>query len=197
MSNTPLNENALQQIFTEARSHHVFFEREIPDTLLQQLYDLTKWAPTSFNMCPARFVFVCSKPAKEKLATALMEANIPQTMQAPVTVIVATDSQFYEELPRLYPAYDAKPIYANNPAAAEEAGFRNGSLQGAYLMLAARSLGLDVGPMSGFDAAKLDTLFFPDGRYKSNFLVNLGYGDASKLHPRGPRLSFDEACRVV
>jgi len=197
MSNTTINENALKQLFTEARSHHAFLEREISDALLQQLYDLTKWAPTSFNMSPARFVFVRSKPAKEKLATALMEANIPQTMQASATVIVATDSEFYEELPRLYPAYDAKPIYANNAVAAEEAGFRNGSLQGGYLMLAARSLGLDVGPMSGFDAAKLDTLFFPDGKYKSNFLVNLGYGDASKLYPRGPRLSFNEACSIL
>lgn len=197
MSNTAINENALKQLFTEARSHHTFLARDIPDALLHQLYDLTKWAPTSFNMCPARFVFVRSKPAKEKLATALMEANIPQTLQAPVTVIVATDTEFYNELPRLYPAFDAKPIYANNPAAADEAGFRNGSLQGAYLMLAARALGLDVGPMSGFDAAKLDTLFFPDGKYKSNFLINLGYGDASKLYPRGPRLAFEEVCSIV
>lgn len=197
MSNTAINENALKQLFTEARSHHAFLDREVPDALLHQLYDLMKWAPTAFNMSSARFVFVRSKPEKEKLATTLMEANIPQTIQAPITVIVATDSQFYEELPRLFPAYDAKPIYENNPAAAHEAGFRNASLQGGYLMLAARALGLDVGPMSGFDAEKLDTLFFSEGKYKSNFLVNLGYGDASKLYPRGPRLAFDEACRIV
>ncbi len=197
MSNTPLNENALKQLFTEARSHHAFVDREIPDALLHQLYDLTKWAPTSFNMSPARFVFVRSKSAKEKLATALMEANILQTMQAQVTVIVATDTEFYNELPHLYPAFDAKPIYANNPAAADEAGFRNGSLQGAYLMLAARALGLDIGPMSGFDAGKINELFFPEGRYKANFLVNLGYGDISKLHSRGPRLSFNEACSIL
>lgn len=191
-----LNDQALAQLFTEARTHHGFLDQDIPDDVLKHLYDLTKYGPTAFNMSSARFVFVKSKAAKEKLAQALSPGNIQQTMQAPVTVIVATDTHFYEHLPTLFPAYDAKPLYANNPTFAAEAGFRNGTLQGAYLLIAARALGLDSGAMSGFDNAKLDTLFFPDGRVRSNFLINLGYGDHSKLHPRGPRLSFDEAARI-
>lgn len=191
-----LNDQALAQLFTEARTHHGFLDQDIPDDILKRLYDLTKYGPTAFNMSSARFVFVKSKAAKEKLAQALSPGNIQQTMQAPVTVIVATDTHFYEHLPTLFPAYDAKPLYANNPTFAAEAGFRNGTLQGAYLLIAARALGLDSGAMSGFDNAKLDTLFFPDGRVRSNFLINLGYGDHSKLHPRGPRLSFDQAARI-
>ena len=192
-----LSNEALAQLFTEARTHHAFLDKDIPESVLQQLYDLAKWAPTAFNMSSARFVFVKSKAGKEKLASALMEGNIPQTMQAPVTVIVATDTRFYDELPRLFPAFDAKPIYAGNEAFAREAGFRNGTLQGAYLLLASRALGLDSGAMSGFDNAKVDELFFADGRYKSNFLINLGYGDNSKLYPRGPRLDFSEACQIA
>lgn len=191
-----LDNQALAQLFTEARTHHAFLDKEIPDEVLKQLYDLTKWAPTAFNMSPARFVFVKSKAAKEKLAQALMPNNIPQTMQASVTVIVATDTEFYDELPRLFPAYDARPIFANNPQAAEIAGFRNGTLQGAYLLMASRALGLDSGAMSGFDNAKVDELFFPDGKTRSNFLINLGYGDSSQLYPRGPRLAFEEAARI-
>jgi 3-hydroxypropanoate dehydrogenase len=191
-----LDANALAQLFTDARTHHGFLDKEIPDDILRQLYDLTKWAPTAFNASPARFVFVKSKAAKEKLAQALMPNNVEQTLQAAVTVIVATDSEFYEHLPRLYPAYDARPIFANNPALADLAGFRNGTLQGAYLLLAARALGLDGGAMSGFDNAKLDELFFPEGKVRSNFLLNLGYGDQSKLYPRGPRLAFEEAARI-
>lgn len=191
-----LDNQALAQLFTEARTHHAFLDMEIPDEVLKQLYDLTKWAPTAFNMSPARFVFVKSKAAKEKLAQALMPNNIPQTMQASVTVIVATDTEFYDELPRLFPAYDARPIFANNPQAAEIAGFRNGTLQGAYLLMASRALGLDSGAMSGFDNAKVDELFFPDGKTRSNFLINLGYGDSSQLYPRGPRLAFEEAARI-
>lgn len=191
-----LSDQALAQLFTEARTHHGFHSQDIPDDVLKHLYDLTKYGPTAFNMSSARFVFVKSKAAKEKLTQALSPGNIQQTMQAPVTVIVATDTHFYEHLPTLFPAYDAKPLYANNPNFAAEAGFRNGTLQGAYLLIAARALGLDSGAMSGFDNAKLDTLFFPDGRVRSNFLINLGYGDHSKLHPRGPRLSFDQAARI-
>lgn len=191
-----LNEQALAQLFTDARTHHGFLDQDISDGVLKQLYDLTKWGPTAFNMSSARFVFVKSKAAKEKLAQALSPTNIPQSMQAPVTVIVATDAQFYEHLPTLFPAYDAKPLYANNTAMAAEAGFRNGTLQGAYLLMAARALGLDSGAMSGFDNAKLDALFFPEGRVRSNFLINLGYGDHSKMYPRGPRLSFDDAARI-
>lgn len=192
----PLNEQALAQLFTDAHTHHAFLEKEIPDELLQKLYDLAKWGPTAFNMSSARFVFVKSKAAKEKLAQALMPSNVPQTMQASVTVIVATDPKFYEHLPHLFPAYDAKPLYENNAAFANEAGFRNGTLQGAYLLLASRALGLDSGGMSGFDNAKVDALFFADSGYKSNFLINIGYGDSSKRYPRGPRLTFDEAARI-
>src|SRR3990167_8383022 len=177
-----LNDQTLAQLFTEARTHHGFLDQDIPDDVLKHLYNLTKYGPTAFNMSPARFVFIKSKAAKEKLAQALSPGNIQQTMQAPVTVIVATDTHFYEHLPTLFPAYDAKPLYANNPTLAAEAGFRNGTLQGAYLLMAARALGLDSGAMSGFDNAKLDTLFFPDGHVRSNFLINLGYGDKSKLH---------------
>lgn len=191
-----LNDQTLAQLFTEARTHHGFLDQDIPDDVLKHLYNLTKYGPTAFNMSPARFVFIKSKAAKEKLAQALSPGNIQQTMQAPVTVIVATDTHFYEHLPTLFPAYDAKPLYANNPTLAAEAGFRNGTLQGAYLLMAARALGLDSGAMSGFDNAKLDTLFFPEGHVRSNFLINLGYGDKSKLHPRGPRLSFDQAARI-
>lgn len=191
-----LNDQTLTQLFTEARTHHGFLDQDIPDDVLKHLYNLTKYGPTAFNMSPARFVFIKSKAAKEKLAQALSPGNIQQTMQAPVTVIVATDTHFYEHLPTLFPAYDAKPLYANNPTLAAEAGFRNGTLQGAYLLMAARALGLDSGAMSGFDNATLDTLFFPDGHVRSNFLINLGYGDQSKLHPRGPRLSFDQAARI-
>lgn len=193
---TALDNQALAQLFTDARTHHAFLDKEIPDEVLKQLYDLTKWAPTAFNMSPARFVFVKSKEAKEKLAQALMPNNIPQTMQASVTVIVATATEYYDELPRLFPAYDARPIFANNPELAQIAGFRNGTLQGAYLLMASRALGLDSGAMSGFDNAKVDELFFPDGKTRSNFLINLGYADQSQVYPRGPRLSFEEAARI-
>lgn len=193
---TALNEHALAQLFTEARTHHGFLDQDIPDDVLKQLYELTKWGPTAFSMSPARFVFVKSKTAKEKLAQALAPNNVAQTLQAPVTVIVGTDTEFYEHLPALFPAYDAKPIFAGNPVLAAEAGFRNATLQGGYLILAARALGLDSGAMSGFNNAKLDELFFPEGRVRSNFLLNLGYGDTSKLYPRGPRLLFDEAARI-
>lgn len=188
---------ALSQLFTEAHTHHAFEEAPLPESELRALYDLLKWAPTSFNCSPARFVFVTSKEAKEKLKLALAEGNIRQTMQAPVTVIVAIDSQFYEELPRLYPPFDAKPIFVGNPALAQRAGMQNGSLQAAYLIMAARALGLDCGPMTGFDPVRLDELFFPDGRWKSNILVNLGHGAAGGIHPRNPRLPFEEACQIV
>lgn len=194
---TALNEQALNQLFTDARTHNGFLDKDIPDALLKQLYDLTKWGPTAFNMSSARFVFVKSGEAKQKLKQALMPGNVDKTMQAPVTVIVGTDTKFFEHLPQLFPAFDAKPLYEGNPAFAAEAGFRNGTLQGAYLIMAARALGLDCGPMSGFDNAKVDELFFPGGLVRSNFLINLGYGDSSKLYPRGPRLGFDIAASIA
>jgi 3-hydroxypropanoate dehydrogenase len=161
------------------------------------VFDLAKWAPTSVNSLPARFLFVKSQAAKAKLIPALAESNVPQVAQAPVTVIVAYDERFFDELPTLFPAFDAKSMFASNPALSEQTAFRNGSLQGAYFMLAARALGLDVGPMSGFDNAKVDEAFFKGTSWKSNFLCNVGYGDAEKLFPRGPRLSFEQACKIA
>lgn len=187
----------LAQLFTEARTHNGFRPDPIPEATLRQLYDLLKWGPTSMNCQPARFVFITTPEGKEKLRPALSPGNLDKTMAAPATVIIATDTRFYDHLPVMFPAYDAKPMFAGNAELAATTAFRNGTLQGAYLMLAARALGLDCGPMSGFDNAKLDAAFFPDGRCKSNFLCNLGIGDSAKLYPRGPRLSFDEACSVA
>ncbi|CUA82180.1 Nitroreductase [Gulbenkiania indica] len=193
---TPLDPAALAQLFTEARTHSAWQDRPVSVQTLHQLYELMKFGPTSANASPARFVFVHTPAGKARLQPYLSEGNVEKTMSAPVTVIVAQDMAFYEELPRLFPHADARSWFAGNPTAIEATAFRNSSLQGAYLMLAARALGLDCGPMSGFDAAGLDAEFFPDGRVKSNFLVNLGYGDPSRLYPRSPRLAFDEACRL-
>jgi nitroreductase len=192
-----LDHDALATLFTAARTHHAFLDKPIPEETLEKLYELAKWGPTAFNMSPARFVFVCSREGKDTLSQALMPSNVQQTLQASVTVIVATDTRFYEHLPHLYPAYDAKPLFENNAALAEVAGLRNSTLQGAYLLMAARALGLDCGPMSGFDPVKLDSLFFPDGRFKSNFLINIGYADPAGTYPRGPRLAFEDAVRIV
>ena len=189
-----LNDEALDMIFRQARTHKAWQDREVSDDLLQQVYDLAKMGPTSANQQPMRVVFVRSREGKEKLRQALMEGNVEKTMQAPVTAIVAYDTEFYEELPRLFPHADARSWFAGKPKAIEANAFRNGSLQGAYLMIAARALGLDCGPMSGFNQAEVDAAFFPDGRWKSNFLCNLGYGDASALQPRDKRLPFEEAC---
>jgi len=194
-----LDAHALDVLFREAHSTHAFTE-PVTDAQLRALYDLLKWGPTTLNTQPGRFVFVRSKEAKEKLAPALSPGNLDKTMAAPVTAIVAYDSQFYENLPRTFPhrpeankAFmgDEKAAYANVTA------LRNSSLQGAYLIIAARALGLDCGPMSGFDNAKVDAAFFPDGRWKSNFLCNLGRGDPAKVMPRNPRLTFEEACRIA
>jgi len=193
----PLPDSALDQLFRAAHTAHGFRSEPVPDETLHALYDLLKWGPTSFNCQPARFVFLRSAGAKERLKPALSAGNVAQTMAAPVTVIVARDSRFFEHLPAQYPAYDAKPIYEGNPTAAQDAAFRNGSLQGAYLILAARALGLDCGPMSGFDPAAVDAEFFPDGRFRSNFLINLGAADPAKNHPRGPRLPFATAAQIL
>ena len=188
---------ALAQLFTEARTHNGFRPEPIPEATLRQLYDLMKWGPTSMNCQPARLVFVTSAAGKERLKPALSPGNLEKTLAAPATVIIASDSRFYEHLPTNFPAYDAKPMFEANAELAASTAFRNSSLQGAYLMLAARALGLDCGPMSGFDAGKVDAAFFPDGRYKANFICNLGIGDPSKLYPRGPRFSFEEACSIA
>jgi len=191
-----LNDNALDQLFRTARTQNTYQDRPIEDAQLRALYDLLKWGPTSANMSPARFVFVKSPAAKEKLRPALSEGNLAKTMAAPVTAIVAYDEDFHEKLPYLFPHTDAKAWFDGPRENRHDVAFRNGSLQGAYLILAARSLGLGAGPMSGFDNAKVDAAFFAGTTVKSNFLVNLGYGDSVGLFPRSPRLSFDEVARI-
>ncbi|MFC4159657.1 malonic semialdehyde reductase [Chitinimonas lacunae] len=193
----PLDNAAFDQLFRNARTYNEFQDRPLDDATLHQLYDLMKWGPTSANSSPARFVFVRSDEAKQKLKPALSEGNLDKTMKAPVTVIVAHDLAFYDELPRLFPHTDARSWFAGNETLIQTTAFRNGTLQGAYLILAARALGLDCGPMSGFDNAKVDEAFFAGTRIKSNFLINLGYGDPAKLYPRNERLSFEEACRIA
>jgi 3-hydroxypropanoate dehydrogenase len=195
----PLSDEALDTIFREARTHSAWLPKPVDEKLLHRLYDLAKLGPTSANTMPMRVVFVKSAEAKARLKPALAAGNVEKTMAAPVCAIVAIDTRFYEHIPRLFPPNPAFVDLFTAPGKEEFTrthAFRNATLQGAYLIVAARALGLDAGPMSGFDNAKVDAEFFPDGRYKSNFLLNLGYGDASKLHPRLPRLEFDEACQV-
>ncbi|SNB76682.1 MULTISPECIES: malonic semialdehyde reductase [unclassified Agrobacterium] len=191
---TALDDKALATLFTEARTHNGWTDKPVSDEMLHALYDLTKMGPTSANCSPARFVFVRSPEAKEKLKPALSSGNLEKTMAAPVTVIAAIDSKFYEKLPELFPHADARSWFTSSPAVAEETAFRNGTLQAGYLILAARALGLDTGAMSGFDKAKVDAAFFAGTTWKSNFLINLGYGDPSKLFGRLPRLGFEDAC---
>jgi 3-hydroxypropanoate dehydrogenase len=192
-----LNQQALEQLFLNARTHNGWQDRPISEKLLKQLYDLVKFSPTSANASPARFLFLTSKESKEKLKPFLMEGNIEKTMQAPVTVIIGYDMKFYEHLPFLFPHTDAKAWFVGNEALIEETAFRNSSLQGGYLIMAARALGLDCGAMSGFDKENVAQTFFPEGNVKINFLCNLGYGDPEKLFPRSPRLSFEQACQIL
>jgi 3-hydroxypropanoate dehydrogenase len=192
-----LSEEALKQILTEARTHSVWLPEPVSDDLLVQVYNLMKWGPTSANCCPARIVFVKSPEAKAKLLPCMAEGNVEKTKTAPVTAIIAQDMEFYEKLPKLFPFADARSWFAGNKPFIESTAFRNSTLQGAYFMIAARSVGLDCGPMSGFDNAKVDAAFFEGTAWKSNFICNLGYGDSSKLHPRAPRLEFNEACKIL
>ena len=192
-----LDDAALDTLFRLARTHNKWQDRPVPEATLRAMFDLLKMAPTSANCSPARFLFLRTKEAKEKLRPALSAGNLDKTMAAPVTAIVATDPLFHEQLPKLFPHADARAWFAPNPALAETTGLRNSTLQGAYLILAARAVGLDCGPMSGFDNAVVDAAFLADTGWKSNFLVNLGYGDPAGLFPRSPRLEFDEACRVL
>lgn len=194
---TALSKEALDQIFLEARTHNGWLDREVSDETLRQIYDLMKWGPTSANSLPARFVFVKSPAAKEKLLPCVSQGNFEKTKSAPVTAIVAYDLEFYEKLPELFPHKDARSWFVGNEKLSEATAFRNGTLQGAYLIIAARALGLDCGPMSGFDNAKLDATFFEGTSWRSNFLCNLGYGDESQLFERLPRLDFAEACRII
>ena len=196
--NGALTDSALDQIFRTARTHTAWLDKPVDEALLRRVYDLAKFGATSANMCPMRVVFVCSAAAKEKLKPALDPGNVDKTMRAPVTAIVGMDTKFYDQLPKLFPQVDARAWFAPLPEPVLEVmALRNSSLQGAYLMLAARALGLDCGPMSGFNNAKVDELFFAGTSTKSNFVCNLGYGDSAALHPRNPRLDWAEACRVV
>ncbi len=193
----PLDDAALDTLFRTARTQNKWTDAPVADETLRALYDLLKMAPTSANCSPARFLFLRTREAKEKLKPALSPGNQEKTMAAPVTVIVAIDPLFYDHLPKLFPHADARAWFAGNAAFAEVSAFRNGSLQGAYLILAARALGLDCGPMSGFDNDMVDNLFLADQGWKSNFLVNLGHGDPAGLFPRSPRFDFDEACLLL
>ena len=207
-----LEDDALDQIFRDARTHNAWLDKPVSDELLEELYELLKWGPTSANGLPARFVFLRTPEAKDRLRPALSPGNVEKTMTAPVTVIIAYDLLFFEKLPKLFPhAPGMRDLFAQNPQLVEDTAKRNSSLQGAYLIIAARALGLDCGPMSGFDNAKVDEEFFgagkecegceqefcPAGHVKYNFLFNLGYGDESKLFPRAPRLSFKDASTLL
>lgn len=197
MSNKTLNDEALDILFRSARSHSSWLDKLVDDNLLHNLYDLMKWGPTSGNCTPARLVFVRSREAKERLKPCLDAGNVSKSMSAPIVVIIGMDMEFYKKLPKLFPHNPAaRSWFEGKPEKIRDTAFRNSSLQGAYFILAARSLGIDCGPMSGFDAKKLDAEFFPEGNIKSNFICAIGYADASKLLPRGPRLDFDEACRI-
>ena len=192
-----ISDAALAQLFHEARTHNAWLPKPLPVELLRRIYELARLGPTSANSSPARFVFLTTPEAKARLRPALSAGNVDKTMAAPVTVIVAWDTKFYEKLPKLFPQRDMRSIFVGNQSLIDETGLRNSSLQGAYFIMAARALGLDCGPMSGFDQGKVNAEFFPDGNWKANFLCNLGYGDRSKLYPRNPRLDFEEACVVL
>jgi 3-hydroxypropanoate dehydrogenase len=206
-----VNDEVLDILFRKARTYNAWLPKPVPDELLREIYDVMKWGPTSANSSPARFVFLRSAAAKERLRPALAAGNVEKTMTAPVTVIIGYDLKFYEKMPRLFPHIPAmRDLFADNPQLIEQTALRNSTLQGAYLIIAARALGLDCGPMSGFDNARVDEEFFaagkcveceqeffPAGHVKSNFLCNLGYGDPSKLYPRSPRLDFNEACNLI
>lgn len=193
-----LSDTALDQLFRTARTYNAWLDKGVSDEQLHQLYDLVKFGPTSANSSPMRLVFVKSAEAKAKLSPFLSEGNRAKTMAAPVTAIVANDHAFHEKLPQLFPHADAKSWFEGNQPMIDTTAFRNATLQGAYVIMAARALGLDCGPMSGFDNAGVDAAFFAGTTIKSNFLINIGYGDASRdLFPRSPRLSFDEACTIA
>ena len=193
----PISPESVKQLFTHARSHHHWTPQPVTQDTLRDIYELMKWGPTSVNSMPARLLFVQSAAEKEKLLPCVSGSNAEQIRAAPVTAIIASDERFFAHSKKLYPPYDATELFANDAPLRESTAFRNSSLQGAYMMFAARALGLDVCPMSGFDNARVDQSFFQGTTWKSNFLCTLGYGDESKLHPRGPRLSFDESCRIV
>ncbi len=197
MPRTPLDDAGLNLLFRDARTHSKWQSEPVADEVVKEIFDLMKMASTSANCSPARFVFVTSAEGKEKLKPALSSGNVKQSMAAPVTAIIAYDTEFYEHLPKLYPPADAKSWFTGNDKLIYETAFRNGSLQGAYMMMAARALGFDCGPMSGFDEDKLNAAFFPNGRFKANFLCNIGRGDDEKVYPRTPSFDFHEVCEIV
>jgi 3-hydroxypropanoate dehydrogenase len=186
-----------EQLFDHARTHNGFSPQPVSEATLRQLYELLKWGPTSANCSPARIVFVTSAEAKDRLLVCMSPGNVDKTKAAPVTAVIGMDMAFYDKLPQLFPHADAKSWFVGNQPMIDATAFRNSSLQGGYLIMAARALGLDCGPMSGFDAAKVDAAFWAGTQVKTNFICNLGHGDASKLFARSPRLSFDEACRLA
>ncbi|MDD2774504.1 MAG: malonic semialdehyde reductase [Gallionella sp.] len=192
-----LDDASLDTLFRTARTHNGWLDKPVSDEQLRQIYDLMKWAPTSANCSPARIVFVKSAEAKQRLLPAMIPGNEEKTRTAPVTAIIAQDYAFYEKLPQLFPHTDARAWFVGNQSLIDTTAFRNATLQGAYLLLAVRALGLDAGPMSGFDNAKVDAEFFPNSTIKSNFLINIGYGDASKLFARSPRLTFEDAAQIL
>lgn len=192
-----LNDHGLDLIFRNARTQNSWRPEGVAEELLRKVYDLAKMGPTSANCSPARFIFVTTAAGKEKLKPALSSGNLTKTMAAPVTAIIGMDMQFYERLPELFPHGNAKSWFTGNDALIKETAFRNSSLQAAYLMLAARSLGLDCGPMSGFDQEKVNQAFWPEGRVKVNFICNIGYGDDAQVFARSPRLPFEQACQIV
>ena len=196
MSNI-LSDTDLGILFRDARTHSAWLDKDVSPILLEAVYDLAKMGPTSMNCSPMRIVYLTTMEAKERLKPMLSTGNAEKTMAAPVTAVIGYDTRFFELLPKLFPHKDARPMFEGKPQHIETTSFRNASLQGAYFIVAARAVGLDCGPMSGFDNAAVDAEFFPDGRVKSNFLCNLGYGDSSKLRPRSPRLDFEEACQVL
>ncbi len=193
----PLEHAALAQLFLDARTHNAWLDQPVSDGTLRELYALLRWAPTAANSSPLRVVFVKSAEAKARLLPCMSPGNVEKTKAAPVTAILAMDAEFHEKLPKLFPHADARSWYAGNAPLIEENAFRNSSMQGGYLILAARALGLDCGPMSGFDAAKVNETFFAGTTHRVNFICNLGHGDPAKLFPRSPRLEFDEACSIA
>ncbi len=192
-----LDDHALDTLFRSARTHNAWQDRDVSDVLVHAVYDLMKWGPTSANSCPGRFLFVRTKEAKERLKPFLSESNRDKTMKAPVTAIIANDLKFYEALPKLFPHTDARSWFEGKPDAIRDTAMRNGTLQGAYLMIAARALGLDCGPMSGFDKEGVKNEFFPRDDVQVNFLCNIGHGDPAALFPRNPRFGFDEVCKIL
>jgi 3-hydroxypropanoate dehydrogenase len=192
-----ISATALDQLFLEARTHNIFLNKPVPETLLREAVEIAGWGPTSANTLPARYVFVRSKEAKEKLKPALLGANVDKTMAAPVTAIAGYDTKFFEHSPRLFPHMDVRPWFSGNAEFAERTAFQNGTLQAGYLILALRALGLDTGPMTGFNNAAVDEAFFARTSVKSNILINIGYGDSEKLFARSPRFKFDEIANIA